>query len=128
MEGDGEELAAHAGRRLVHLFEEVGGEPGALDPAWGGLLIAALGPREETAEDDPGAGIGAAQVLIRVDHERAVLGGARPGGEVLVVLLVPDLPGADRVRGQQRVFRPEAAAGPVAEDGEPEEFAPGGAL
>ena len=128
MEGDGEELAAHAGGGPVHPFEEVGGEVGALDHARLRLAFAALGADEEAAEDDPRAGVGAAQVGVGLDDELAVLGRARPRGEVFEVRLVPDLPDPDRPRGQQRVFAPEAAAGAVAEDREAEEFAPAGAL
>src|SRR4029077_15816243 len=111
----------------VHLFEEFVGEPGPLDPPRRGLDVAALRSREEPAEDELGAAVGAAQVPVGIDDELSVLRGARPGGEVLEVLLVPDLPGADRMFGQQRVFGPEAAPGAVAEDGEAKEFAPGGA-
>ena len=125
MQGDAVELVLDPGRALVQLLEEVGGEEGAARLRFRTGLFRIC---EEAAEDQLGAGVD------RVDRRRgeldqlAVVGGARPGDEVLEVLLVPDLPGPHRARRDRRVVGPEAAAGAVAGDRLLDEGAPGGLL
>ncbi len=79
---------------------------------------------EQPAEDHLGAGIGPVQHPPGDPHqpgEALGVGALREGDDVL---LVPDLPAADRQEGQVRVLRPERAARAVAVHGLPQERRP----
>ncbi len=70
-------------------------------------------------------GVGAFQRRVGQLHQAAVFGRVGLGDEVLEVLLVPDLPGADRALRDQRVLGPEAAVGSVSRHRSLEEARPG---
>ena len=87
----------------------------------------------EAAEEDPGAGVDAADRLRGDREQPGVVARRDREGEVVEVPLVPDLPAADRpqrqgIGGEGRVLDPEVASRAVAADRGPDESPPGASL